>query len=124
MFCPKCGVEYRPGFKRCSDCDVDLVQERPAEKRPDRPRGEHSGNHDMPVAVWRGDDPVAFSAALAALEEAGIPSRELSLHDQFAQIVPMQPGELEIFVHPDNVARAEQIIREALEPGPPDSTPA
>lgn len=29
MFCPECGVEYRPGFMRCSDCDVDLVHELP-----------------------------------------------------------------------------------------------
>ncbi len=73
----------------------------------------------MPVAVWRGDDPVAFSAALAALEGAGIPTRELSLHDQFAQILAIQPSELAILVHPDDAARAEEIIREALEPQPP-----
>jgi hypothetical protein len=29
MFCPECRAEYRPGFTRCSDCDVDLVHERP-----------------------------------------------------------------------------------------------
>jgi hypothetical protein len=29
MFCPECRVEYRPGFTRCSDCDVDLVHEIP-----------------------------------------------------------------------------------------------
>jgi len=27
MFCPECRAEYRPGFSRCSDCDVDLVHE-------------------------------------------------------------------------------------------------
>jgi hypothetical protein len=27
MFCPECRAEYRPGFTRCSDCDVDLVHE-------------------------------------------------------------------------------------------------
>ena len=26
MFCPECKTEYRPGFTRCSDCDVDLVE--------------------------------------------------------------------------------------------------
>lgn len=25
MFCPKCKAEYREGFTRCADCDVDLV---------------------------------------------------------------------------------------------------
>ena len=24
-FCPNCQSEYRPGFTRCRDCDVDLV---------------------------------------------------------------------------------------------------
>ena len=31
MFCPVCKVEYRSGFTRCADCDVDLVQELPAQ---------------------------------------------------------------------------------------------
>jgi hypothetical protein len=31
MFCPECRAEYRPGFTRCADCDVDLVQELHAE---------------------------------------------------------------------------------------------
>lgn len=114
MFCPKCGVEYRAGFTRCSDCSVDLV-----EKRPAHLSGDHSKSHEMPVAVWRGDDPVAFSAVFAALEEAGISAQELSLHDQFAQVLAIQPGELAILVQPADVARAEEIVREALEPQPP-----
>jgi hypothetical protein len=31
MFCPKCKVEYRPGFTRCSDCEADLVDVLPEE---------------------------------------------------------------------------------------------
>jgi hypothetical protein len=31
MFCPLCKVEYRSGFSRCADCDVDLVKEIPTE---------------------------------------------------------------------------------------------
>ena len=27
MFCPECRAEYRPGFTRCCDCDVNLVRE-------------------------------------------------------------------------------------------------
>jgi hypothetical protein len=29
MFCPECRAEYRPGFTRCSSCEVDLVHEIP-----------------------------------------------------------------------------------------------
>ena len=29
-YCPNCGTEYRPGFDRCSDCDVALVDEPPS----------------------------------------------------------------------------------------------
>jgi hypothetical protein len=28
MFCPGCGAEYRPGFARCRDCNVELVHQR------------------------------------------------------------------------------------------------
>lgn len=31
MFCPVCKAEYREGFTRCSDCDVDLVDTLPEE---------------------------------------------------------------------------------------------
>ena len=27
MYCPQCRAEYRNEFKRCSDCDLDLVEE-------------------------------------------------------------------------------------------------
>src|SRR5207253_9810493 len=26
MFCPQCKAEYRQGFRRCADCDVELVE--------------------------------------------------------------------------------------------------
>ena len=35
MFCPKCKSEYRVGFVRCADCDVDLVDELPRETEED-----------------------------------------------------------------------------------------
>ena len=31
MYCPKCKAEYREGFSRCAECDVDLVPELPSE---------------------------------------------------------------------------------------------
>jgi len=39
MFCPECRAEYRPGFTRCSDCDVDLVHALPEpDTRAPKPR--------------------------------------------------------------------------------------
>ena len=34
MFCPKCKAEYREGFSRCADCEIDLVPELPLEPEP------------------------------------------------------------------------------------------
>ncbi len=31
MFCLQCLTEYRPGFTRCADCGVDLVERLPEE---------------------------------------------------------------------------------------------
>ena len=31
MFCPKCKAEYRIGFIRCSDCDIELVDHLPVD---------------------------------------------------------------------------------------------
>ena len=31
MFCPKCRAEYTPGFTRCTDCNVQLVEVPPKE---------------------------------------------------------------------------------------------
>ena len=38
MYCPKCKAEYREGFTKCSECQVDLVNELPKEpkKEPEK----------------------------------------------------------------------------------------
>ena len=33
MYCPNCRSEYRPGFSRCNDCDVELVAKAPVEAK-------------------------------------------------------------------------------------------
>lgn len=34
MYCPVCRGEYRPGFYRCKDCDVTLVEKLPPQDEP------------------------------------------------------------------------------------------
>jgi hypothetical protein len=42
MFCPQCQAEYLPHVRRCSDCDVPLVEQLPV-SHPDSERERTSG---------------------------------------------------------------------------------
>jgi hypothetical protein len=108
MICPKCRTEYRAGFTRCSDCDVALVAalEPAARSAPSA--------LDRPALAWRGDDPVVFSAVLAALGDAEIPNYQMSQHEQLP-LEPAVPRPLYgIFVRRGDVTRAERVIRKAI----------
>lgn len=61
MFCPECKAEYRPGFTRCSDCDVDLVWELSSQ----RDRGALR-------TIWVGHDELSCVSLCSQLKEAGI----------------------------------------------------
>lgn len=65
MFCPECGAEYREGFLRCVDCEVDLVEE-PPQVEPAEESAEHY------VAVLRAGDPALLLMAKSLLQDAGI----------------------------------------------------
>ena len=63
MFCPKCRVEYRPGFTECADCKVPLVEELSPE-----PEAEWI---DL-VTVLATINASTVALAKSLLEEAGI----------------------------------------------------
>src|SRR5215475_12182569 len=69
MFCPQCKAEYRAGFAKCSDCDVELVQQLPVD-------AAHISETDHPQLVVVRTYPSHVDADLArmALEAAGIES--------------------------------------------------
>jgi putative signal transducing protein len=64
VFCPKCGDEYRPGFTRCADCDVDLVDKLPDVEEPPP--------FEMVTVLETGDQSLA-AVAESILQGAGIP---------------------------------------------------
>ncbi len=68
MYCPQCKVEYRQGFTRCADCDVELVNILSG-------AAEVSSN-SMPsgklVPLWEGEDLALHTTLLEELEAAGI----------------------------------------------------
>jgi hypothetical protein len=119
MYCPKCKSEYQAGFLLCKECGVNLVVALPAmavaEAAP-----QTSG--DIPVVLWCGQDPIAFSVILAALDAADMPYRETQRRDFTASLSqPVANGYYglpywEVRVHPENLESARGIMETALRP--------
>jgi hypothetical protein len=71
MFCPECKAEYRPGFTRCSDCDVDLVEAlSPADNSANELTDSSLGTIKR---VWSGKDEERCITLCERLKVAGIP---------------------------------------------------
>lgn len=81
MFCPQCRVEFRPGFTRCTDCDVDLVDALPFEldhhKKFDQAKWEEETIQDGEElrVIWEGDTAQDCAEACRSLQEAEIDYR-------------------------------------------------
>jgi hypothetical protein len=76
MFCPQCNAEYRQGFTRCSDCDVDLVDalspasdERIADQGS---RAHHDGEEELRL-IWKGNSKAGCVSLCRRLLKADIP---------------------------------------------------
>jgi hypothetical protein len=75
MFCPVRRAEYRPGFTRCADCDIDLVYELPKSAPLDReaidPVWGGDNNKEPLRVVWQGNDQSECVALCQQLKAAG-----------------------------------------------------
>jgi hypothetical protein len=112
MFCPKCGAEYREGFYRCVDCEVDLVDE-----APDLPSAAEATEHY--VTVMRAGDPALLLMAKSLLQDAGIAfsAKDEGLQDLFAAgrlgtgFNPLVgPAEIQVSSSDEEVAR--EVLRD------------
>jgi hypothetical protein len=121
MFCPECKAEYRPGFTRCADCDVDLVWELPksaielrriGESGEYRVAGEPGDpNEDPFCSFWKGDDPRVHAELCGVLEEAGIPHNTVYRRDHLFNL--SNYAAYEVGVPFSMYQRAETVIKEA-----------
>ncbi len=121
MFCPKCQSEYREGFTRCKDCNVELVQQREARTTP-----ASNTVADSASLLWRGGDPVIYAALLSALREARIPFYDTLSHAFGVSTSSPFPSpfdaaaSFEVRVRHSNLKRAEHILEALLDQEPED----
>jgi hypothetical protein len=74
MFCPNCKAEYRPGFTKCSDCGVDLVEHLSSENLD--AGGEVATDSEGRELLWSGLSPKLQQAICGALDAAHIAHKE------------------------------------------------
>jgi hypothetical protein len=82
MYCPQCKAEYRQGFTRCADCDVELVYEPPSSASGLGEAGGQTENPEDPFcSFWRGDDPRIHAELCELLNEEAIPHKTVRRED-------------------------------------------
>jgi hypothetical protein len=112
MICPQCKAEYRPGFTRCADCDVDLVWELPKSAIELRDAGEPGDPKLDPFcSFWKGEDPRVHAELCSVLVEAGIPHNTVFRRDHLFNL-NNYPA-YEVGVPFSLFERAENAVKEA-----------
>jgi hypothetical protein len=113
MICPQCNAEYRPGFTRCADCDVDLVNEPPHYALASQPPADPGDpNEDPFCSFWKGEDAWVHAELCELLEEAGIPHKTVFRRDHLFNLSNF-PG-YEVGVPFSLFEKAEKAVQEAF----------
>lgn len=127
MYCPLCKAEYREGFYRCADCEVDLVA---FLEEPSREDVGDAKNEPLEL-LWCGQDPVVLTAILNSLQEEQIPCHDLAIRDtEDLSSSPFRVGRatpgFEIRVFRSDLEGAQRVLEAVLEPlsAGPDSMAA
>jgi hypothetical protein len=120
MFCPQCKAEYRQGFTRCTDCDVELVEHYvEAVRHPLAKKvavGEKYGTR-----LWHGSDPHFYVGLLWSLWDKkvacyGVPEYPpVRMSAMRPQPSTSGPVEFEVWVSEENLPLAEWILESGKE---------
>jgi hypothetical protein len=113
MFCPQCNAEYRPGFTRCADCDVELVNDPPHFALAGQPSADPGDpNEDPFCSFWKGEDARVHAELCEVLEEAGVPHKTVFRRDHLFNLTNY-PG-YEVGVPFSLFEKAEKAVQEAF----------
>jgi len=99
VYCPQCLAEFRDGYSRCADCDIDLV-----ETLPDKV--ELPGYVHIATVFTEGE----IALIKSSLERAGIAHY---FHGEQAHRLTPLPFGARLMVREDHREEAEAILKEA-----------
>ena len=108
MFCPRCKAEYRPGFIRCSDCDIELVDHLP-EEHANFFDSSDTGPPDF-VVVATVHDPTEEGQICSFLQANGIPAQPRGIG---RKVHGMGIGFVQILVPRELADAARELLKRA-----------
>jgi len=112
MFCPQCKAEYRQGFTRCADCEVELVDELPAGAIVAAEAAEAGDPAEDPFCCfWKGDDPRVHAELCELFAEQSIPYKTIRRQDHLFNW--NTKSGFEIGVPFSQFDKAEAVVKEA-----------
>ena len=96
MYCPNCGGEYRAGFTRCVDCELDLVPEPPLHSWHPLPLSSEPAGSAALATLFVTGDLALFARAKSLLDGAGIPylahGEEQNEHERYGSSKHAHPS--------------------------------
>lgn len=114
MFCPNCKVEYRQGFRECSDCHVPLVEHLHVDDTNSR-----NADPDAMEILWSGTDPGFAGSLTDALDRADLRHTDEAVKLGF---LPAFAGEVRgISVRNADRDAAERILQDVIDGNAPAS---
>jgi hypothetical protein len=111
MYCPNCLAEYRAGFTRCPDCDVELVPEL-IETEQGQLAGDEGLGADV-VRIYTAPNPATAELIRGVLANEGI---ESAVYGGFRTAYPVNVGplaEVSVDVRREDAERARELIQAA-----------
>jgi hypothetical protein len=115
MYCPQCKAEYRQGFTRCSDCDVDLVDNYAEAVRHPLAKKVAVGD-EYGARLWHGTDPHFYVGLLWSLWNKNVACYGVPGYPPIPESVTgpqsgnSEPAEFEVWVSEESLAIAKWIL--------------
>ncbi len=110
MFCPSCKTEYRPGFTKCADCDIALVDHLPAGGPPGvQDAATDSEGREL---LWSGLSSKLYEAIRDALDAAGISHTDVE--KEFGSLPTFAQSAQLIWIDPRLRDAARSVLHKVL----------